>query len=93
MRTGGRILVDIADKAPGSGSTKDIISKHVSESTQNLVRKLRGGGKRRAALPSSRRAKKRKVAAKKKKTPVRRLALKRRRPAPDIVINKRDIFS
>jgi hypothetical protein len=40
MRTGGRILADIAEKAPGT-STLDIISRHVPESTQNLVKKLR----------------------------------------------------
>jgi hypothetical protein len=41
LRTGSRILSDIADKIPDL-STSDIISKHVIASTQNLISKLRG---------------------------------------------------
>jgi hypothetical protein len=41
LRTGGKILADIADKAPGA-STQDIVSRNLTESTQKLVKKLRG---------------------------------------------------
>jgi hypothetical protein len=54
LRTGGRILSDIADKTPDI-STSDIISKHVTASTQNLISKLRGQGrKRKRAAPKKR---------------------------------------
>jgi hypothetical protein len=43
LRTGGKILQDIAENP--QVSSHDIISKHVSESTQHIVKKLRGGGK------------------------------------------------
>jgi hypothetical protein len=46
LRTGGPILSDIDDKWPDF-SAGDIVSKHLSESTHNLVRKLQGGGGRR----------------------------------------------
>jgi hypothetical protein len=42
LRTGGKILADIADKEPGA-STQDIVSRNLTESTQKLVKKLRGG--------------------------------------------------
>lgn len=94
MRTGGRILADIADKAPGT-STQDIISRHVNESTQNLVKKLRGGGRKRKRRATASRptAKKRKVATTKKKNnkTSKRRTIKRRRPPANIT--KRDIFS
>jgi hypothetical protein len=41
LHTGSRILSDIADRTPDV-STSDIISKHVTASTQNLISKLRG---------------------------------------------------
>jgi hypothetical protein len=43
LRTGGKILTDIADKEP-SVKVRDIVSKHVSDTTKGLVTKLRGGG-------------------------------------------------
>jgi hypothetical protein len=43
LRTGGKTLQDIAENP--KVSSHDIISKHVSESTQNIVKKLRGRGK------------------------------------------------
>jgi hypothetical protein len=49
LRTGGKILTDIADKAPGA-STHDIVSRNLSESTQKLVKKLRGGGRRKRKI-------------------------------------------
>jgi hypothetical protein len=41
LRTGGKILQDIAENP--QVASHDIISKHVSESTQNIVKKLHGG--------------------------------------------------
>jgi hypothetical protein len=46
LHTGDRILTDIADKIPDT-HTRDIVSRHMSESTQKLVKKLRGGGRKR----------------------------------------------
>jgi hypothetical protein len=44
LRTGGNILEDIAENP--QVSSHDIISKHVGESKQNVVKKLREGGTR-----------------------------------------------
>jgi hypothetical protein len=44
LRTGGKILQDIAENP--QVSSHDIISKHVGESTKNIVEKLRGRGTR-----------------------------------------------
>jgi hypothetical protein len=51
LRTGGKILTDIAEN-PQAG-TRDIISQHVSDSTQNIIKKLRGGGRKRKRASSS----------------------------------------
>jgi hypothetical protein len=40
LRTGGKILTDIADKRPDTPK-RDIVSRHMSESTQKLFKKLR----------------------------------------------------
>jgi hypothetical protein len=45
LRKGGKILSDIAENRSPELSTKDIVSKHVSESVQNLTGNLRGGGR------------------------------------------------
>jgi hypothetical protein len=46
LRAGGNILTDMAEnKSPA----RDIVSRHVTASTQNLVKKLRGGGRKRKA--------------------------------------------
>ena len=48
LRTGGKILTDIAENRSPELCPKDIVSKHVTESVQNLIRNLRGGGRKRA---------------------------------------------
>jgi hypothetical protein len=48
LRTGGKILTDIAENRSPEVSPKDIVSKHVTESVQNLIGNLRGGGRKRA---------------------------------------------
>jgi hypothetical protein len=51
---GGKILQDIAENP--QVAFRDIISKHVGESTQNIVKKLRGGGRgtpKRKSVPSA----------------------------------------
>jgi len=81
LRTGTNIIRDIAENPPTQ--TTDIISKHVSGSTQNIINKLRGSGARkrkRAAAGSVRNAKRKKRA--------RRVLPKKRR-----VTIKQDIFS
>jgi hypothetical protein len=45
LRTGSRILTDMADRTPGV-SARDIVTKHIGETTQNLIGKLRGRGSR-----------------------------------------------
>ena len=48
LRTGVKILTDIAEKRSPKLSPKDIVSKHVFESVQNLIGNLRGVGSNRA---------------------------------------------
>jgi len=48
LRTGGKILTDIGENKSTEVSPKDIVSKHVTESVQNLLGNLRGGGRKRA---------------------------------------------
>jgi hypothetical protein len=50
LRTGGKIMTDIDDNP--QTSVHNVISKHVSESTQNIIQKLRGGGRKRKRAPS-----------------------------------------
>ena len=44
LRTGGNIMTEIA---ANPGQTGDILSKHATETTQNIIKKLRGGGRKR----------------------------------------------
>jgi hypothetical protein len=64
LRTGGNIIRDIAENPPTQ--TSDIISKHVTASTQNIIDKLRGSGagrkRKRATAPKAKHTKKRKRA-------------------------------
>jgi len=49
LHTGGKILTDIAERSPTETTTAvDIVSKHMTESAQNLINKLRGLGRKRA---------------------------------------------
>jgi len=78
LRTGGKILADIAERSPTDTTTAgDIVSKHVTESAQKLISKLRGRGRKRAHAEAVAGGKKR------RKEPKR---------APRKII-KRDIFS
>jgi len=45
LRKGGDILTDIA-RSPTDQNHKDIVSKHVTESTQNIIAKLMGRGRK-----------------------------------------------
>ena len=95
LRTGGKILSDIADNP--QMDYKDIISKHVQDSFQKLRSTMMGGGrklKRRAPSRTKRPAAKRRKRAtskrrKPKRKPKRRRGPKRRTP-PAI---KREIFA
>jgi len=81
LRTVTNIIRDIAENPPSQ--TTDIISKHVSGSTQNIINKLRGSGPRkrkRAASVTVRNAKRKKKA-------------KRVLPRKKRVTIKHDIFS
>jgi hypothetical protein len=80
LRTGGKILTDIAVNKSPDVSASDIVSKHVTESAQNLISKLRGRGRKRsaaAAIPKNKRKKQH-------QQPI---------PAKRARVIKRDIFS
>lgn len=68
LRTGGRILTDMADRTPDV-SARDIVTKRVGETTQNLIGKLRGKGsrKRKRSVPPKKKKKKKKNGVKKRK--------------------------
>ena len=53
LRTGGKILTDIAENKSPELSPKDIVSKHVTVSVQNRMGYLRSGGCKRARVVSS----------------------------------------
>ena len=61
LRTGGKILTDIAENMSPELSHKDIVSKHGTESVQNLIGNLRGGGHKRARGVSRKMAKRARV--------------------------------
>jgi hypothetical protein len=69
MRTGGKILTDIPENHSPDVTTQDIISKHLSESAQNLFTRLQGRGRKRKRVTTSRAkaSKKRKRSASKSK--------------------------
>jgi len=80
LRTGGNIMTEIA---ANPGKTNDILSKHAAETTQNIIKKLRGGvHKRKGASSHNHKAKRVKIAKHK--------SSKRKAPPKTI---KRDIFS
>ena len=81
VRTGTNIIRDIAENPPTQ--TTDIISKHVYDSTQNIINKLRGSGTRKRKRVTSVTARN----AKRKKKAKRTLPGKRRGTI------KQDIFS
>ena len=80
LRTGGNIMTEIA---ANPGQTGDFPSKHASEATKNISKKLRGGGrKRKKASSHNHKAKRIKIA--------KRKSSKSKAPPKTI---KRDIFS
>ena len=64
LRTGGKILSDLADNTTTDVKPRHIFVKHFSNSAQNLIQKLRGKGRKRAAtlkakgIPTKKKAKK-----------------------------------
>jgi len=46
MRTGGKILADLAQNTNSDVTPRDIVSKRLSESTQNLIGKVLCGRRR-----------------------------------------------
>ena len=57
LRTGGKILTDIAEKSP-EVRPRDIVSMHVNESAQKLMNKLRGRVPKRTSPRNKRKNKK-----------------------------------
>jgi hypothetical protein len=51
-RAGGKILADMAENKSPDVNSGDILSRHVTESAQNLIGKLRGRGRKRPAAKS-----------------------------------------
>ena len=54
LRTGGKILSDLADYTTTDVKPRHIIAKHVNDSAQNLIQKLRGKGRKRSTKLKSR---------------------------------------
>jgi hypothetical protein len=46
LRTGGKIMTEIADNPSQTGH---ILSQHATETTQNIIKTLRGGSRKRVA--------------------------------------------
>jgi len=61
LRTGGKILTDIAENKSPELSPKDIVSKHVTESVQILIANLCGGVRKRARDVSRKKTKRARV--------------------------------
>jgi hypothetical protein len=57
LRTGGNILSDIADKT-NDVTTRNIVTKHLTETKQRLISKLRGQGRKRKRITATRNKKK-----------------------------------
>ena len=93
LRTGGKIMTDIADNP--QTSVHDVISKHVSGATQNILRKLRGGGRKRKRAPSRRPRKQTAKRAKvlKPKSSKRKTSRTTKRKTTSSNSIKRDIFA
>jgi len=53
LRTGGKILSDIAENRQPDVSAGDIVSRHVTESKRNLISKLGENRRKRARKPVS----------------------------------------
>jgi hypothetical protein len=79
IRTGGKILSDLADNTSTKVKSADIVSKRICESAQNLIgRVLKGRGRKR----------------KRNSTPLRKTKPKQTHTAKKARLsNKRDIFS
>jgi len=89
LRTGGKILTDIADN-PQTG-IKEIISKHVQSTVENLGSKMTGRGRKRKRRSTSRvalKSKRPKRTTKKKKKSTRKSSVTRRRNTPLDAIKK-----
>ena len=54
LRTSGMILSNLADNKAGDVKPRHIIAKHVGDSSQTLIQKLRGKGRKRTAAPTTR---------------------------------------
>ncbi len=54
MRTGGKILSNLADNRSGDVKPRQIISKLFSDSAHNLIQEVRGNGRKRSATLESR---------------------------------------
>ena len=80
MRTGSRMLSDIADNTSTDITARDIMTKHLSALPQNILSNLRGSGRKRkrsVSVKPRKRAKRRKRA--KKRKPRKRKTKKRKR--------------
>ena len=92
LRTGSRILTDMADN-PQQLAVKEIISKNLQDTVQNLGSRMTGRGRKRKRRSTSRakskKTPKRRTTKKKTKKPTRKRTVARRNNTSI----KRDIFS
>jgi len=87
LRTGAKVMTDIA---ANPGQIEDILSEHVMETTQNIIKKLRGAGSRKRKRPSSPKPPPQRKHKVKRARITKRKSSKRKAPSKTI---KRDIFS
>jgi hypothetical protein len=56
LRTGPNIMTDLTANTSPDVKAGDIVARHLCESAQNLIQKMRGKGRRKRAAPKSRKA-------------------------------------
>jgi hypothetical protein len=62
LRTGGRILSDIAENTSPELGVRDIVSRRFTESAQNLIKNLGGKGRKRKRVTTKKKQKPKKKA-------------------------------
>ena len=93
LRTGGKIITEIADNPTQTGH---ILSQHAAETTEIIIKKLRGGSRKRKRAASRKQPRKHRKAksAKRAKITKRKSSSSKKRKAPSSSKTiKRDIFS
>jgi len=87
LRRGGKIMTEIADNP---SQTRHILSQHAMETTQDIIKELRGGSRKRKRAASRKPPRKHRK-AKRAKITKRKSSSSKKRKVPKTI--KRDIFS